>query len=291
MTDFNDYRTVYNMIAKYVAKKSGKNAGHIYKLFARDHWLSEQELVDAFNGTVFLRTYANNNDNYSSDKYRPKSHVVEMSYKTQAIIDEHLLDSVIGTEPVYLDHGCGSGKITAEVAKVIGSSKTYGVDIYEHDLLVGRNIISLMPDINGVLPLPNNTIGVVTCLLSLHHVPQELQKKTIEELHRTMTTGSTVLIYEHDFLENPGFKLFLDAVHMTFSLYGTENESEGKDNSLSTSPKKISVPDVKWIFDTWYRSKKEWTTMFTDSGFKCQVCPVSDSYKNSQRMYMATYTK
>jgi len=275
-TNFNDVKETNKIVANYISRKSGKDSRSILKLFNQRHFPSNEGLVKILNKTMNLP---------SADRpiHVESTSSADVSYKTKEIDSSGLLKDLPVAHPVYLDHGCGAGKITAEIASLIGASKVYGVDIYIHPLLYERGIEGIIPEPDGTIGLPDASIDVATCLLSLHHVT--LQQKTLEELYRILRPGGVLLIYEHDFISDPGFRVFLDAVHMTFSLYGTENESEG---STLGKAKKITLESEQWIFDTKYKSRDLWRGDLERCGFKHVVDRI---FKNSQRMYFAKFEK
>lgn len=285
--DFKSPRDTNKIIANYIARKSGKDFKAIIKLFDAKKFTTNEGLVEVFNKTIGMPV------SIQKTEYVPSSnHVSDVSYKTQEIINSKLLDDAIRTDDkspdlVYLDHGCGSGKITSEIANVLQATKVYGVDIYVHPLLSERSIEGIVPDDQGIIPLSDDSVDVVTCLLSLHHVI--LQQKTLTELYRVLRPGGTLLIYEHDFITDRGFRLFLDAVHMTFSLYGTENEAEGASTDANNGEaKKLTLESEQWIFDTHYKSKDLWRGDLENCGFRHVV---DRTFKNSQRMYFAKFKK
>jgi len=288
--DFSDPKSVNWAIAKYISRKSGKDARELIKKFKRTGFMSNEELIKAFNGSLLVSVSGNVTDIQTQQIQSNDAQI--LSYKTQAIKDTALLDDILIKSPeVYLDHGCGSGKITSEIAQLLGTDTVYGVDIYLHPLLEQRSIHGIIPDEYGGIKLSDNSVDIITCLLSLHHVI--LQDITLKELFRVLRPGGQLLIYEHDFpeIDTPeyhGFRLFLDAVHMTFSLYGTENESETSAPSAETQAKKLTLESEQWIFDAHYKSKIAWRRDLEACGFR----HIRDSeFPNTQRMYFALFEK
>lgn len=228
------------------------------------------------------------------------------SYKTDMLINSKLLPDNVTT---YVDHGCGSGSISMEIAEVLGvqTSNITGVDIYVHDDV--KFPIVVPNEHTGVINIPTESTDFLTALLSLHHVgdkmlpyvdssvtiePQDViigtkvnaQLATINEIARILKPGGSVIIYEHDVdMKDTWMKLFLDAVHMTFMLFGTENENSMGENVRE----KITLSDVKWIVeDTVYRTKLTWRNLFA----LCGLTHVGTyATRNAQNMYFDKFVK
>lgn len=268
-------------ISNYVAKKANKDPKEIHKIFKGVN--SFEGLIEAMNETLNVPELKMNKDpGYEKSGIQEKE---RLSYKVKFLKD---LGIEIPKDGTYLDHGCGSGKITSEVNREFGPyDRVIGVDIYEHDLLKGRGIDFVRPGDDGTLNIPSDSVSFITCFLSIHHV--SLQKKTAQELMRILKPGGLLVILEHNFKKS--MRLFLDAVHMTFSLYGTENENErsDSDNDENQNPnmsKKIVPEDVQWIKDTKYLTLDQLRKLF--SGL--QDCKYHN-LRNSQEMYFIVFTK
>lgn len=214
----------------------------------------------------------------------PRKDDTEVSYKTKLIATNMDLPKDID---LYVDHGCGSGKITKELIALMHPKKTIGVDIYHHPLLSERGIDFVSPDANGKLSIPDSSAEVITCLLSMHHVGDfSAQKNTAKELIRILRPGGILILYEHDVSQKDKLlRLRLDIVHLSFVYYGTENEKEG--NTDAYSPQfPLAMSDVQWIFDSVYHTRKEWRSIFSP------LVPIQDFLKpNRQKMYFEVFSK
>lgn len=259
--------TTANEIIKYVSRKSGKRYNDIKKVYR-----TSRSLLEFFKATIPL-PIANNMGNNDDGG---------LSYKTKNIIahrNELLGDLTGGT---YVDHGCGVGTITTEIADVVSADKVIGIDVYVHP---SAKIPILKPADDGTLPLADDSVNLVTCFLSLHHVPKELQEKTMAEIARILVKGGRLLIYEHNFINVKDFNLrfYLDAVHMTFMFYGSKNEAD-----LLGDPSKLTHRDVQWIFDSTYHPAEYYRDTFEKYGLK----KVGGVYpKNKQEMYYESFIK
>lgn len=200
------------------------------------------------------------------------------SYKTKFIADNVDFPK---TDIVYLDHGCGSGKITEELSKLMNAKKIYGIDIYEHPLLAERGIISIMPESSGKIDLPDSSVDVITCLLSMHHVMK--QEETAKELVRILKPNGILILYEHDIKpDDTETRDFLDLVHLSFVFYGQENEKEGDEKIVTP----VTMDDIQWIFDAKYHTKTYWRELFDGLTLIKEF-----SVPNRQNMYFEVFAK
>jgi len=278
-------------IIKYVVRKSGKDYGAIKAKYA-----------SSFDLLTFMKA--------TLDVPLPKtekvagSNTTEVSYKIRAISENmstllpNITSSEAGSTITYLDHGCGDGKITMEMAdileKAIPSSHVavHGIDIYRHASLPSSMTYSA-PASDGKINYDDDYFDVITCLLSLHHVPKSVQEFTIAELTRVLKPGGTLIIYEHDVASTAGqtmtksffnLRMYLDAVHMTFMFYGDKNERSVD----REDPRLLTNNDVTWIFESTYHPRQWYIDHFTGAGL------VEGGYyheKNRQMMYYESFIK
>lgn len=272
-----DEKKLSRSISTFVARKTHKDPVKLSKVFWFDKVPSNQALVKMFNNSIYVAKKDESQRHTIHDSSR------ELSYKTRLVVEHDLLQKMPGC--TYLDHGCGSGKITREIADYLGADIVYGVDIYSHELLAERNIISVNPSAEGHIRLPDNSVDIITCFLSMHHV--DLQEITTQELVRILRPGGTLLLYEHDYDGSPILKKYLDAVHLFYQIYGTQNEFENA-NDISRQAKKITLSSVDWIFSTKYASREHWRNIFESNGpMLVRSTPVS----GMQRMYFDVFRK
>lgn len=291
MNRMNDHTQLSRTITNFIVRKTHKDRRGIYKIFNKGTMPTDQEIVDMFNKSINIDIQRD--PHRVSEKENNIDSKKEISYKTELIIEQDILPKMPGI--TYLDHGCGSGKITREIADHLGATTVYGIDIYEHDLLRSRNIIPVAPLDDGTIGLKDSSVDVITCLLSMHHVL--LQEKTAQELVRILRPGGLLLLYEHDFDHSTFLKKYLDSVHVFYQIYGTQNEHERSESSNQESeiseksdqgPKKITLSSVDWIFTTNYASRAYWRNIFESAGTTViREFPVI----GIQRMYFELFQK
>lgn len=275
--------TAKALIVKYIANKSGIYNETIRSLFI-GKTLTRELVIDVLNSLSgkkpevkpFNKYNKNSkNDNKKFTKYAKPA--VTESYKIAMLRKSELLPNFVNT---YADFGCGSGVITMEIANEVNALDVFGIDIYVNPEAKFKVIL---PNEDSTLPIETGTVDFITCLLSLHHVPDA--KKTIDELCRILSPNGSIIIYEHDAdPEDPWFRLYLDAVHLTFVIFGTENE-----NINSTGQKKIDTSDVEWIFSgTTYHDANSWRSYFANNALSSSGVYLQ---QNSQNMYFEKFAK
>lgn len=261
-----------SLIISYVSRKSGIPKGIVTKYFGNVK--SFDELYKAFIALVKSQRNRHGPGNVGDE-----GPAETLSYKTELLKSSGIPDLFSGIPETYIDHGCGSGKISKEIADLFGAKKRIGIDIYEHPDLTKNSFSYVAPELDGSLPLESESASIITCLLSIHHV--SLQEKTVEELSRVLRSSGLLIVLDHDFRDNE-MRLFLDAVHMTFSFFGTENEnSDRKDTN-------VSLESLEWIRQTKYLPFEVLDKMIEESGLRRIFFK---DLKNSQAMYLAVYTK
>lgn len=262
-------------IIKYTARKSGKNIKAI-----KEAYLQNNSLLSFLKATLDIPAPSTTSSSDSTAE----------SYKVRAIKDNirTLIPNLPSSNVAYLDHGCGDGTITMALALVFSATSIAGIDVYAHPN-IDPTIKLMYPLTNGDIPSGDGEYDVITCLLSLHHVPKEQQKHTLSELARILKPGGTLLIYEHDVQSTSGkttfnLRMYLDAVHMIFMFYGSQNENAGG----GSDPRLITPGDVQWIFDSTYHSREWYREEMANVGL------VPCGYyaeKNRQMMYYESFTK
>jgi ubiquinone/menaquinone biosynthesis C-methylase UbiE len=118
----------------------------------------------------------------------------------------------------YLDYGCGSGKKTADIAKLLNLKKenTFCADIDEWSIY-GKNKnsnttpVEIIP--NKSLNIEDNSIDLITTTHVLHHINS--LDFVIKELYRILKNNCYLVVTEHDVItinEN----ILVDIEHVFF---------------------------------------------------------------------------
>lgn len=276
-------------IVSYISKKSGVKWGTvrwntIEIIKKNDDKINVDVIIEIINK---IKTFTKRH--YSPTTSETKADI--LSYKTVSLMESGLLPKSVNH---YVDHGCGSGIITTQISKVINAKEVSGIDIYVNS---NAEFPVIVPDkVTGLISIESNSIDFMTALLSLHHVHSEVydiltirdqmhaQEIAVSEIARMLTPGGSIVIYDHDVDPDDTYmRLFLDAVHMTFMIFGTDS---GDNQYLA---EKIDRQQAKWIIeDSLYRSKSAWRDLFAKYGL---LHVGSYCVTNSQRMYFDKFVK
>lgn len=159
----------------------------------------------------------------------------------------------------YLDIGCFDGNITNAIGNYFRLSplQVYGVDIVDFPNMNSNITFNQYDGIT--LPFSNDSFDLVTCLMTLHHIPEENLCKLLTEIHRVMRPGGIIIIREHDCnnkIENIG----LDIMHNFYD--HVWNNDDEKWRSEKSGFEKAN-----------YKSNITWTKLFVDNGFIVNTKP------------------
>lgn len=96
-----------------------------------------------------------------------------------------------------LDVGCNGGDLLADVRLMMPRLELAGVDVNAQALVVARE---RLPDVEihqagaESLPFADGRFDVVTCIEVLEHVPSELRRGALAEIHRVLAPGGLLLL-------------------------------------------------------------------------------------------------
>ncbi|NJL58326.1 MAG: class I SAM-dependent methyltransferase [Desulfobacteraceae bacterium] len=122
---------------------------------------------------------------------------------------------LIGNEKVILDFGCGTGRFTPDLAKII-NGKAIGIDPIRYLIDMAPKIINVEYLLckEGQIPLPENSVDVVWSCLVLGGINGKSLNKSIEEIDRVLKTGGLLFIVENTSEKKDGefwfFRQFTD---------------------------------------------------------------------------------
>jgi ubiquinone/menaquinone biosynthesis C-methylase UbiE len=109
----------------------------------------------------------------------------------------------VRTGESVVDVGCGTGYFARLIARTVGpSGRVVGIDPSESMIAYGRRktVASLSCEFQvGLaqsLPVPTGHFDVLTTSLVLHHVPEHLRVRALEEMWRVLRPGGRILVAE-----------------------------------------------------------------------------------------------
>lgn len=172
----------------------------------------------------------------------------------------------------YLDIGCFDGSITQSIAKYFGINKsnTHGVDIKSCN---NSNITFTQYD-GKILPYDDNSFDLITCLMVLHHIPDDNISILLSEINRVMKPNGVLILREHDVNIN-NERTLLDIMHYFYDYVWVDSYELNE----------------MWV--TNYKSHTEWSKRIISNGFVLYtpLDILNNSQLNPFLTYMCSYRK
>lgn len=158
-------------------------------------------------GTMLLRCYVPSNKGQRSERYFSLRRMRDLCRDALLGYFEHVYRDMVAKKlkaqkgclewdptATYLDCGCRAGRKTAKLAELVGTQTVLGSDLNMRVLREAkkRGLSAVRTDLNWSLPLPSNSVDVVTALDVLEHL---LETRTfISELYRVLVPGGYAVI-------------------------------------------------------------------------------------------------
>jgi SAM-dependent methyltransferase len=127
-----------------------------------------------------------------------------MPIKANSFLNEQRLDNIIKNLPQkdfqsYLDFGCSDGLQTDYFVDHLNISKTnaFGIDTELHDQS-NKSFTELSYNGNKNIPLPDNSIDLITSMMVLHHVDD--LTVFIDDIYRVLNKGGIFFVRETDLM-------------------------------------------------------------------------------------------
>ncbi len=118
----------------------------------------------------------------------------------------YLQPLLIGDEKLILDFGCGPGRFTAELARLIGG-KAIGVDPISHfiELAPKHSFVEYRAMRDGEIPVSSESVDVVwICLVLGGVVKDRLLIKTLAEINRVLRKDGLLFLVENTTVKSNG---------------------------------------------------------------------------------------
>jgi ubiquinone/menaquinone biosynthesis C-methylase UbiE len=124
--------------------------------------------------------------------------------------NEVLNEEKIENDACALDIGCGTGRVTISVAKVLHQARVIGIDIFHGASGNSPDQGQMNAYLEGVgnrveirhgnalqIPYPDNTFDLVTSSSVLHDIHNDMdKKKAVQEVHRVLKSGGIFVALE-----------------------------------------------------------------------------------------------
>lgn len=177
----------------------------------------------------------------------------------------------------YLDIGCFDGYITNAIGNhfKLNNDQIYGVDIKPYNSCIKNEVKLNFTIYDGIkLSYDDNYFDLITCLMVLHHIPEENLSSLLSEISRVMKPGGVLILREHNVINDNQIEL-LNIMHDFYDYVWTDKPIEKKD---------------QW--DTNYKDNVEWTNLLKSNKFRLRDAPkIYIGDKNPYAIYMCSYTK
>lgn len=115
-----------------------------------------------------------------------------------------------------LDIGCGNAEITAQMASSLDFNHVYAADIYPYEIFqqpINSIFIKYYQVINSKIMVPDHSISLITCFMSLHHFDNfDLM---LQEICRIIRINGLLFLREHD-VNTHQLTKYLDQIHFKY---------------------------------------------------------------------------
>lgn len=131
---------------------------------------------------------------------------------------EKMLDLAgLKTGDRVLDVGCGPGSLTLKAKARVGETgQTFGIDASPEMIEVARTKaqraetqVDFRLEVVEKLPFPNQSFDVVLSSLMMHHLPDDLKRQALKEIHRVLKPGGVLVIFDFKRRDNRSRHIFL----------------------------------------------------------------------------------
>jgi len=240
---------LYESIPKPTTKMTSKILNRpVEKILDEKEYDEDKDIVEALKNIV-----GDNTDSYNPNMSRNRGHN-RWNYLIKYALKTYKISNIKG----FLDFGGGEGYM----AEVIGCEKlnlpkkrVHVADVagwasrkYEPS----KNITFHNMDSDGMKNIKTNSIGLITILHVMHHIPVEERDKCITELVRILSPQGLIILYEHD-CSNQLFANLITLEHLLFDVV------------LANI---MTLEEFKKDFYAAYMSESDWANKFIGAGLK-----------------------
>lgn len=188
---------------------------------------------------------------------------------------QHILNTLPPNAKIntLVDIGAGNAEITDKIARTLGASEAYALDVYPTAEFVKpfpnsfpSSIVQYIQVVDENLPFQSAEIDLVTAFVSIHHIEDTIS--LFSEICRILKPGGFFFFREHD-VTNEILRIYLDQIH----------EKYEKD------------PHEHSIKPTYYWSRQSLSNYLVRHGFQKVADSDYDPQHNPQASYHSLYMK
>ena len=188
-----------------------------------------------------------------------------------------------------MDIGGGNGNVLSNINNIICSNKENFICVETQNNWIenynfnNTNISYIFWDNNNI-NVPDNSIDIVLCMVSLHHMPDELIQTVLININKKLKPNGLLLIKEHDLTYFSHFFIEWDhyLYHILDSLYNKNlNVEEYFNNNIHNFKNKNEWKNIITNYNFTFIDRKN---RFLDNYFKQDI-------KNLSCLYWDIYKK
>lgn len=136
--------------------------------------------------------------------------------------------SAIKAGDTVLEVGCGTGTLSLAASRRVGTAgAVYGVDIAPEMIKVARrknaragDLVDFQVATIDRLPFPDATVDVTLCSFMIFHMPDDVRRRGLREIHRVLKPAGTLLVIEAGKPDLDGLRRDMVAAGLSVSDHG-----------------------------------------------------------------------
>lgn len=123
---------------------------------------------------------------------------------------------------IVVDVGCGTGIFLQIAGEKFPNTEIIGIDPDRRSLQIAKKRTKKFSNIQYIeafgekIPLESETVDICFSTLALHHMPDDMKKKTLEEIFRILKKGGKVIITDFGKLKKKIYKYILFFEHIEY---------------------------------------------------------------------------
>lgn len=273
----NSKSDLQQIINKFIFKRTRHLPKLGQALFKKELWRAIDQKLDDLETIKKLRQiYKEFNKKVKLPQQDMKARAESRTRQIAEWLDKLKIHFDDFSKSKYLDIGCSEAGITEAVAHHLDilnkPNRTYATDIVLPKHISKAKNIKFSTNTSDKLDYPDEEFDLITAFMALHHFTK--LDDMVEEIHRVMKPGATLIIREHDSsIEDSTFHIFLDFIHLMYTTVFADEQT----------PKCFLIE-----YEAFYKSAEEWDKILKQYGFK-KISQINT--KDLFKSYYAKYKK